>query len=267
MLPRANLSSRMSATVSFQQMQQDLLSTEPPPKRQKTESTAVQYVSPSLQLHAPFSTTPMGQQARVLAAEQAAHILRAQNPFLPHVMDVRVVSTFDENGVFQGNHVNIRSKAAFTNMIHHERSKDTMFCFMASDQLEPMIITVVVHVDSGRVHNLTLEQLEQLGVAMRQLKSIYGLSNESYAYTPSEQRSRCQQHSRHFHLKIRIPTQMYMECFPLVRVLGPTRGALQQMLRSCEPMAYKFTKQPTKPWDEVREMILKDVYVSILNSI
>jgi hypothetical protein len=257
----------MSATATFQKIQQDLLSTEPPPKRQKTESTAVQYVSPSLQLHAPFSTTPMGQQARALAGEQAALILRGQDPFLPHLMDVRVVSTFDENGNFQGNHVNIRSKPAFTNMIHHERSQNSMFCFMASDQLEPMLIAVVVHVDSGRVHDLTLEQLEHLEVAIRQLKSAHGFLNESYAYTPSEQRSRFQQHSRHFHLKIRIPTQMYMQCFPFVRVLGLTRNALQQMQRTFEPLEYKFAKQETKPWDEVREMILKDAYVSILNSI
>jgi len=136
-----------------------------------------------------------------------------------------------------------------------------MFCFMASDQLEPMIIAVVVHAESGRVEDLTLEQLQNLEGAIRQLKSNHTLQNESYAYTPSEQRSRCQhsrQHSRHFHLKIRIPDEMYMKCFPLVRVLEPTRGALQQLVGSCEPMAYKFAKQPTKPWDEVREMILKD---------
>ena len=40
-----------------------------------------------------------------------------------------------------------------------------------------------------------------------------------------------------------------------------------QMQKTFEPLEYKFAKQETKPWDEVREMILRDVYVSILNSI
>ena len=209
----------------------------------------------------------MGNQARAVAAEQAIYSLRQKNPYLPHLMDVRIVSTFDEKGVFQKNHVNIRSKPAFVSMIHHEKSQDVMFCFMASDQLETMVIIVPVHAESGKLLDLTLEQLQQLDVAIRQFKSLHKIDKETYAYTPSDQRSRCQQHSRHFHLKMRIPTAMYMQCFPLVRVLGLTRSALQLMQQSVEPLAYKFLKQETKPWDEVREIILKDSYISILQSI
>jgi len=107
-------------------------------------------------------------------------------------------------------------------MLHHEYAPITMICFMASEQLEPLMIVVVLHKDTGKLVNLGLEQVKYLNLtAIDQFKAKYGLSAESYAYTTFQHRNALKQHSRHFHLKIRIPTAMYsVKYFPMLQTLG-----------------------------------------------
>ena len=129
------------------------------------------------------------------------------------------------------------------------------------------MIVVVLHKDTGKLVNLGLEQIEYLKVAIDQFKTKYGLSEESYAYTTFEHRNALKQHSRHFHLKIRIPTAMYLKYFPMLQTLGTTRDAIRELHNNLEPLGYKFSKQPTCTWEQVKELMLGDAYRGILESL
>jgi hypothetical protein len=149
-------------------------------------------------------------------------------------------------------------------MVHHERAgrspgEAVMFCFMASDQLEPIIVAVVVHPELGRLQYIKDMQLQQLEVAIGQLKHLFKLDGETYAYTGAKERLAGSWHSRHFHLKIRIPTEMYLQIFPAMQVLARKRHLLEPLKRKWEPLAYKFESQPTAPWPEVRLLMQVDI--------
>jgi hypothetical protein len=64
-------------------------------------------------------------------------------------------------------------------------------------------------------------------------------------------------------LKIRIPTEMYMEVFPAMQVLARKRHLLEHFKRKWEPLAYKFESQPTEPWSEVKRRIQADIKNSL----
>ena len=134
-----------------------------------------------------------------------------------------------------------------------------MFCFMASDQLEPIIVAVVVHPELGRLQYITDTQLQQLEVAIGQFKRHFKLEGETYAYTGAKERLAGSWHSRHFHLKIRIPTEMYLQIFPAMQVLARKRHLLEPFKRKWEPLAYKFESQSTAPWPEVRRLMHVDI--------
>ena len=74
------------------------------------------------------------------------------------------------------------------------------------------------------------------------------------------------QHSlslRHFHLKIRIPTEMYLRVFPAAQVLGDNHACVRQLLQPFkqlwEPLAFRFETQPLFPWSITRLLIESDV--------
>ena len=224
-------------------------------------------VNDSLEILSSFKYATLDRLVRTQIQEQALQVLRNKNAFWPYLFDTRVVSTFDENGIFQANHINVRSRPEFTTMLHHELGRDTMFCFMASEQLEPVVIVVVLRKSEGKIINLQIHDMEELGVAIQQFKVKYGLGMESYAYTSYEERARLQQHSRHFHLKIRIPTAMYLEIFPMMRTVGRTREQIQNVIPAMEPFNYKFNKQAMGSWQSVKDSMLKDTYTAILSSI
>jgi hypothetical protein len=231
----------------------------------------VQYVSPQLQLLPPFDAAALDPAARRAAHEQACAVLRAEDALLEKLLEVRIITTRRAAQRGAGlpsaalrNHVNIRFSPEYCTMVHHERAGATpadavMFCFMASNQLEPILVAVVVHPELGRLHTITDAQLQQLEVAIRQLKARYELQGETYAYTGVSERLAGSWHSRHFHLKIRIPTEMYMEVFPAMQVLARKRHLLEHFKRKWEPLAYKFESQPTEPWYEVKRRIQADI--------
>jgi len=249
----------------------------PAPQRLRAE---VQYVSPQLQLLAPFDAVALDPAARRLAHEQACAVLRAEDALLEKLLEVRIITTQRAApGSAPGapgaprdtalrNHVNIRFSPEYCTMVHHERAGATpadsvMFCFMASNQVEPILVVVVVHPDLGRLHNITDVQLQQLEVALMQLKARYELHGETYAYTGVSERLAGSWHSRHFHLKIRIPTEMYMEVFPAMQVIARKRHLLEPFKRKWEPIAYKFESQPTESWSEVKRRIEADIKNSL----
>ena len=132
----------------------------------------VQYVSPQLQLLPPFDAAPLDPAARRAAHEQACAVLRAEDALLEKLQEVRIITTHRAAPkTALRNHVNIRFSPEYCTMVHHERAGVTpadsvMFCFMASNQLEPILVAVVVPHDLGRLHNITDVQLQQLEVAV-----------------------------------------------------------------------------------------------------
>jgi len=151
-------------------------------------------------------------------------------------------------------------------MIHHERvlHNELMFCFMASEQLEPIVVLVVVHREHGRLERLEPAYMPLLDTAVQQFTRRFGIANETYAYTCLKDRlSASSLHSRHFHLKIRIPTEMYLRVFPASQVLGNNhaclRKALEPFKQQWEPLAFRFETQLLYPWSITRLLMASDV--------
>jgi len=236
-------------------------SQEPGPAAKKQK---VVYVHEDLSIVPAFKHVPLHGVARTTATQQAIKILHNQDALGLHLLDVRVVSTYDANRALIANHINVRCKPEFTTMLHHERGQEVIYCFMASEQLEPIVIVTAIHASKGKLLVLTLEYLKELEVAIEQFKVRFGLSGESYAYTRFEARQALQQHSQHFHLKIRIPSTMYLQVFPMMQVLGRTRPDVQRIAGKFEPFNFKFNAQATQPWLAVKDLILQDVYEDIL---
>jgi hypothetical protein len=234
----------------------------PPRERARPE---VQYVSPQLQLLPPFDSALLDPAARRAAQEQACAVLRAEDALLQQLLEVRIITTHREAPQYAlRNHINIRFSPEYCTMVHHERAGSTpadsvLFCFMSSNQLEPILVAVVVHPELGRLHRITEVQFQQLEVAIRQLKARYDLKGETYAYTGVKERLAGSWHSRHFHLKIRIPTEMYLKVFPAMQVLARKRHLLEQFKRKWEPVAYKFESQLTESWSDVKRRIQTDL--------
>jgi hypothetical protein len=207
---------------------------------------------------------------RQRAQAEACAIVCAGDPMLGQVLEVRVITTRQVQGGEEtlSNHVNLRVHPAFATMIHHERAgaasdEDIMFCFMASEQLEPLVIVVAVHARLGRLETLSMTQLTLLEAAIKQFKCRFRLDGESYAYTCLKERQGASVHSRHFHLKIRIPTEMYLRVFPAMQVLGGNlackRHVLNPFKERWEPLSYKFSTQNMFPWDLARLLMLSDI--------
>jgi hypothetical protein len=222
-------------------------------------------VSDALQLTPAFRHTELTPTGRRAAAAQAAAIVRAADPLLAQVLDFRVVTT--RRGSTDTNHVNIRVAPQYTTMLHHERARaennnEIMFCFVASEQLEPIVIVLVVHQDFGRIERLEQAHVPLLETAIQQFKTRFGLKDETYAYTCLKDRRAGFFHSRHFHLKIRIPTEMYLRVFPAAQVLGCNHACLKSLLEPFkhrwEPLSYRFMTQTLVPWSIVRLLILSD---------
>ena len=224
-------------------------------------------VSDNLQLLPAFRHADLSPSGRRAAQAQAVAVIRAADPLLAQLLDVRVITTRRSSAAEPAltNHVNLRVATPYATMVHHERAlnNELMFCFMASEQLEPIAVLVVVHREHGRVERLEPAHLPVLETAINQFKTRFGLQNETYAYTCLKDRlAAASCHSRHFHLKIRIPTEMYLRVFPATQVLGDNhacqRNVLQAFQQRWEPLAYKFQMQDLFPWSIVRLLILSD---------
>ena len=139
-----------------------------------------------------------------------------------------------------------------------------MFCFMASSELEPVVVVVLLDGNHGRLVHLTRGHFDFLEIALQQCRVRFGLKGETYSYTLFQARETCSWHSRHFHLKIRVPTEMHLRIFPVMQVLGNNlacnRGALEDFKQLWEPLRYKFELKTQKPCHDVRELVLADVH-------
>ena len=106
--------------------------------------------------------------------------------------------------------------------------------------------------------------MDWLQTTLNNFKTKYNLSGERFAYTPIKYRVKNKLHSKHFHVKIRIPTEMYLQVFPSIRMLAASRSDVQMKLFELEPLEYAFSRQPTLQWHEVRQQIYDDIDESSL---
>jgi hypothetical protein len=222
-------------------------------------------VSNTLVLLEPHNREELSVTARQRAASEARAVVRNVDKVLEKMLDVRIITTQREGSI--QNHVNLRIAGEYSCMVYHERAHvldgDILFCFMASCELEPVVIVVVVHGDHGRIVELAEGHFDLLETALQQFRVRFGLQGETYSYTQLQSRATCSWHSRHFHLKIRIPTEMYLRVFPAMQVLGSNHGCKRSMLDSYkklwEPLRYKFETKAHVPWAEIRDVVLADV--------
>jgi hypothetical protein len=177
-------------------------------------------VSDALQLLPAFRNTDLTPAGRRAAAAQAAAVVRAADPLLARILDVRVITTRRESTEDDiTNHVNMCVASSYATMLHHERvgsgASELLFCFMASEQLEPPVVLVVLDRETGRLDRLQPAHVPLLDAALTQFKTRFGLKDESYAYTcHSDRLASASSHSPHFHLKILVPTEMYLHALP-----------------------------------------------------
>jgi hypothetical protein len=222
-------------------------------------------VSSSLTLIKPHDTENLSAVARLRAVAEARIIVRTVDKVLEKMLDVRVISTHRDGKIH--NHVNLRISSEYSTMVHHERAhtafEDIMFCFMASNELEPVIVVVLLDGDQGRIVKLEMEHFVLLETALNQFRVKFGLKGETYCYTTLQARLACSWHSRHFHLKIRIPTEMYLRVFPAMQVLGSNhackRNVLDPYKSIWEPLRYKFDLKTQESWSQIRQAVLADV--------
>ena len=99
----------------------------PPPKagpnvRPTNASPALQYVSPELQLLPPHNSTALTPAARHLAQEQACAVVRAEDPLLEQLLEVRIITTHRPAEASPlSNHVSLRIAKEYGTMVYHER--------------------------------------------------------------------------------------------------------------------------------------------------
>jgi hypothetical protein len=238
-------------------------------RKREPEGPQTPAVGQNLELLPHLKHAELCAGGRARAQAEAAAIVRAADPMLAQILEVRIITTrrVEDGAETLSNHVNLRVHASFATMVHHERAlagdEELMFCFMASEQLEPLVIVVAVHARLGKLETLTMQQLQALEAAIQQFKCRFRLDGESYAYTCLKERLGASCHSRHFHLKLRIPTEMYLRIFPAMQVLGGNlackRSALNPFKERWEPLAYKFSAQSMFPWDLTRLLVLSDI--------
>ena len=150
-------------------------------------------VSSTLEVLEPYQTNELSTSDRQRATSDARAVVRKLDKVLEKMLDVRVISTH-RNGQIH-NHVNLRVASEFSTMVHHERAQtvfeDVMFCFMASNELEPVIVVVLLHGDQGRVVNLGMAHFVLLETALNQFRVKFGIKGETYSYTPLQARLEC----------------------------------------------------------------------------
>jgi len=138
-------------------------------------------VSSTLEVLEPYQTNELSTSDRQCATSEARAVVQKLDKVLEKMLDVRIITTKRE-GCFH-NHVNLRVASEFSCMVHHERAlmhnaSDIMFCFMASSELEPVVVVVLLDGDHGRLVHLTRGHFDFLGTALQQFRVRFGLVGE-----------------------------------------------------------------------------------------
>ncbi|EGD72693.1 hypothetical protein PTSG_04422 [Salpingoeca rosetta] len=186
--------------------------------------------------------------------------LDAVDPILRHVLEVKVVRNQRRN------FLNLRVRQDYATLIfQHPGADNVRYCFFISDKLEPFITITVLSPDEGKLGRLTAQQVVELEEGITRFKTRFGIVGESYHYTPLQERRETDEfvrqtsvdraskaHSTHFHLKMRIATEMYKDKFPVLQLMN-----FDSMRRTLDHIKYNYSRT-TVPWDRVKAQIQHD---------
>lgn len=205
------------------------------------------------------------------AAKIARSYIATKDCLFSHLVDINVISILNSNNTLE-NKIVLRCRPDYVSMIYHERAlpiavdgkvssaSECMFCFMLSEKFEPVVTIVVVDASQGKLHQITESHVDQLEIALGQFRASFGISGEMFSYTSEIERNTNTLHSRHWHLRMRIPSEMYMKFFPCIQVLGRSRKALNEYVTQWEPLSHNFALNELTMWFETKQAILRDIY-------
>jgi len=257
---------------------------EPDRKRQKYGSNSVldsgsswrdqrqqrfNFMTARLEFTAEYLHANLTTQQREHAIREAKEIFFDLNALMSHLVDIRIISLRSDTIT---NVVSVRVRPDFATMLYHEEFQDLLaademqlkepnllFAFMISTQLEPIVTIVAVHTSSGKLINLHASHFNRLQTAIKNFKQKFGLQDELYAYTPYVERRTKSWHSKHWHLKMRIPTDMLLRYFPASSILIKNRTKLEKIKTCLEPINYNFGQQPMMHWKEIENDVFNDL--------
>lgn len=186
--------------------------------------------------------------------------LDSVDPILRHVLEVKVVRNQRRN------FLNLRVRQDYATLIfQHAGESNVRYCFFISDKLEPFITITVLSPDEGKLCELSHQQVVELEEAINRFKACFGIVGETYHYTGLQERRetdefvrqtsvehRSKAHSSHFHLKMRIATQMYKDKFPVLQLMN-----FDSMRQTLDHIKYNYSR-PTVPWERVLQQIKAD---------
>ncbi|KAH3745752.1 hypothetical protein Pelo_12833 [Pelomyxa schiedti] len=249
----ATTSSSSSSSGHFAQQH-----SEPPPTH-----GGVWYLNDALELAPEVASGAVDRDFINVLQSQAIQRLSARDPLLRHVLDVKVVC--NQRRTF----INFTIKKEYMGMCHCDVIDNLRFCYFISDKLEPYVILTVVDPQVGRLHRLTKAQVGHLAQSLEKFRVRFGISNETYHYTPLRERQETdtfvrtgdkrgipppgtKAHSSHFHLKIRVATKMLEARMPIYSLLNI--GALREAV---EPVKYSFSRV-SLDWEATLPLLMTD---------
>eukprot|EP01147_Barroeca_monosierra_P005837 gene5837-9040_t len=219
-------------------------------------------VLPDLKLPSHLKNTPedLTRQEKEQIRTDALNQLACIDPILPHILDVKVVRNQRRN------FINLRVRRDYSTLIFHSPAESGVtWCFFISDKLEPFITITALSQDEGKLSKLSSAQVVELEEALQQFKKRFGIVGESYHYTSLEERQetdqfvretsvdmRSKSHSSHFHLKMRIATEMYKDKFPVLKLMN-----FDELRRTVDHIMHNYSRE-TLSWEQVKPLIEKD---------
>jgi hypothetical protein len=211
------------------------------------------YLNDDLTLKEQWRTATLNNNHRTLIKEEALAKLSAKNPLLRHTCDIKVVTNPRRN------FINVRVKNDYITLDYYQLINGVYYCFLISDKLEPFVIIIALDSQRGRLTVLNESQLVDLQLALNTFKAKYHITNETYHYTSLAERRasdgddhETKSHSSHWHLKMRIATEMYTARCPVMKLIG-----IGELKKEIEPIQYAFSRDCTA-LREVLDLCVKE---------
>ena len=172
--------------------------------------------------------------------DAARQCMMYRDKCLGHMTEFKIVR---ENKV---NYLNVRLRREYTNVIFTYPKGGLLFVFMPSDKFEPVVVVIALHCDMGRLNNLTREDVQSLNEAIVTFKQKFDICGDEFLYTDRTKRRGCgyahqRPHSTHFHLKILLPVNRYVEVTPTMSQFGDT---VARMSHEIEALRYHASRIP-----------------------
>ena len=175
--------------------------------------------------------------------------LRRKNPLLAYITEIKVVCNPRRN------FINMIVKQDFQDMIFHKTDPvhGNHCCFFMSNKFEPFVIVIVLNDFQGRLTYLDEHSVKLLEHSIADFKHNFQIQNEKYYYTATEERHQeaagfapaNRSHSKDFHLKIRINSQMLCDKMRIYQIIN-----LPQLRNNLEVLRYQFDDRKLDSYDD-----------------